>query len=151
MAATGPFTLFHSFPKKSADGTFDLDDLTTAPLKCCLTTTAPVRTWTVYGDVGAAEVANGNGYTTGGAALSTVDFSAVAGAAGAILKAANVQWVGSGAGFNTAAYGVIYRNGTTKDVVGYFALNADLSPVNIAAGTTFSIPMQNGIIIWTAP
>lgn len=84
-----------------------------------------------------AEVANGNGYTTGGIALGSPT-SVVAGSV-LTLSAANVTWTSSGAGF-TFAFAIIYDTapGTagTDPVIGYVDLGGSQS---ISGGATFTL------------
>lgn len=59
---------FNCFSGNLAEG---VHKFSTAALKIMLTNTLPVATNAVYADVSGAELANGNGYTTGGVALAT--------------------------------------------------------------------------------
>lgn len=58
---TFPNVMFHNTYDLSASGTI---------IKACLLTTAPTTASTVYADVSAHEMSNGNGYTTGGLTLA---------------------------------------------------------------------------------
>lgn len=55
-------------------------DLASDTLKWVLTTVAPTAATTVYGDL-SGEVANGNGYTTGGVAADNVTYAQTSGTA----------------------------------------------------------------------
>lgn len=101
-------TIFNSFLEAVGDGTHDMDNDT---FKICLLTSTYTidATDTQYTDL-TNEVANGNGYTTGGADLTSVEWAQTTGT----LKfdAANVSW--TSASF-TARYAVIYNDTATND------------------------------------
>lgn len=93
--------IYNAFPLYLGDGTIDLDSDT---LKVSLHTSSytPAATHSVYGDL-TNEVANGNGYTTGGETLSTVTWTESSGTA--TLSAANPTWTSS---TFIARYAVVY-------------------------------------------
>lgn len=90
----------------------------------------------LWSSVSANEIANGNGYTTGGAALSSVVVTAVTN--GFKLASGNVTWTASGGNIPAWRYGVIYYLGTlwgmTNPVIGYFL--GDSTPADVPATTT---------------
>lgn len=88
----------------------------------------------VYGDL-TNEIANGNGYTTGGIALTSVALSMASG----VVKftSAAAVWTASGGSIPAWRYGVIYQdttvNGKVKPLLGYFI--GDNTPADIPATT----------------
>lgn len=99
------FTFFDEFKKYLGDGTIDLDSHT---FKAVLSNTAPtVGTDTVLANI--TQIANGNGYTTGGVTLSSVTWTET-GAGTAIWRwnAADFTWTASGGSIATFRYVVVY-------------------------------------------
>lgn len=124
-----------------------LSDLSGATIKMLLTTSLYVPDTdnvghAVLGDI-TNELANGNGYTTGGVALATpaiADFST----AGYKFSTGNALWTASGAGIPAWRYGVIYVVGAlwglTSPLLGYFT--GDSAPADIpltAAGNSLQV------------
>jgi hypothetical protein len=139
MAAPGPLVFFDSFKEYMADGTFDLN---TNPFKVSLHTstfTPNVSTMTVYANL-TNEVANGNGYTTGGVSLSSVTWAQTSGTSK--FDAADISWTASTASWN-ARYGVLRATGTLNGrvdpLIGYFLL--DSAPADV----TFNVAVQTTI------
>lgn len=139
MAAPSALIFFESFREYLVDGTFDLNADT---FMCQLQTSTfvpLVSTMTVLADL-TNEVANGNGYTTGGNLLASISLSRVAGVV--TWNAADTSWTASIASW-TARYGVIYKLGTANSrvnpLVGYFLL--DSAPADI----TFNIAVLTSI------
>lgn len=89
------------------------------------------------------ELANGNGYTTGGVALSSptiADFSTT----GYKFSTGNASWTASGSGIPAWRYGVIYVVGSlwglSSPLLGYFT--GDSAPADIpltAAGNSLQV------------
>jgi hypothetical protein len=101
----------------------------------------------VWADISANEIANGNGYTTGGVALSSVVATAISG--GFKLASANPSWTASGAGLPAFRYGVLYYLGSlwgkTNPIIGYFV--GDATPADIpltASGQTLTLACPSG-------
>lgn len=69
-------------------------------------------THTTLAATGGTEVANGNGYTTGGATLGSVAITQSGN--DAKFDAADVSWTASG-GSITASYGILYNDTDTDD------------------------------------
>jgi len=104
--------------------------------KAMLTNTAPVATNHVYGDISATEVANGNGYTTGGATI-TMGLSNSSGTETITASAGSPTWTGSGAGFGPFRYVVIYdSSAVTKTLQSWFDYGSSIS---LNSGDTFTI------------
>lgn len=107
----------------------------------------------VFADVSANEIAAGNGYTAGGAALSGVALTQTGGTVKFTSSAA--QWTASGTGIPAWRRGVIYAVGTfggkVNPIVGHFL--GDSTPADIAAttsGNTLTVtPSASGLITAT--
>lgn len=103
------YTKFQSFVEKESEKSFNLGSDT---LKLALTNSAPnAATNTVLADI--TQIAAGNGYTTGGTAV-TVTTSAQSG--GTYTLAANaVTFTASGGSMATFQYYVLYDDTATND------------------------------------
>lgn len=90
----------------------------------------------VWADVSANEIANGNGYTTGGVTLSSLAATAISG--GFKFSSGNASWTASGGNIPAHRYYVMYVSGTlwslTNPLIGYFV--GDSAPADIPATTT---------------
>jgi hypothetical protein len=90
-----------------------------------------------YADISGDELSNGNGYTTGGATLSSVTWTETGGVA--TFDAADVQW--AGANF-TSRYGVIYNTSVSNELVCLI----DFTENKQASAITFEVRFDsNGI------
>ena len=82
------------------------------------------------------EIANGNGYTTGGGTLTSVALTQT----GGVVKftSAAYVWTASGGSIPAWRYGVVYYlgtlNGKVNPIVGYFL--GDSTPADVPATTT---------------
>jgi hypothetical protein len=105
------FTLFDEFLKFLGDGTIDLD---THVFKAVLTNSAPVKgTNTVLADI--TQISAGNGYTTGGATLTSVTWVETGAGLGIWrFTAADVSWVAAGGSIAAHQYMVIYDDTPTS-------------------------------------
>ena len=100
-----------------------------------------------YADVSAGEVANGNGYATGGAAAGAnwVRSGGITQliALGSVLS----SWVGSGAGF-TAVSAILYHlgtnNGIVKPLVAVLSLDITKPAWYVGPGVTFRVLPETG-------
>lgn len=88
-----------------------------------------------------AEVANGNGYTTGGNTAATTSSTTTAGVFKLVLASPAV-WTATGAGF-TFRYAILY-NSTTATPVGYWDYGSSQA---VAAGETVTVTLDavNGV------
>lgn len=90
----------------------------------------------VWATMSANEIANGNGYTTGGGTLTSVVLNQTAG----VVKftSAAFVWTASGAGIPAWRYGMVYYlgtlNGKINPIVGYFL--GDSTPADIPLTTS---------------
>ncbi len=144
MAAAGKWKLYDIAKKYLADGTFDLD--APSSWKMALFTSASnadsLGTITKYGDL-TGEVAQANGYTTGGVALTTASWTQSAGTA--TFTVSNAVWTASG-GPITARFAVIYWNGTLNGVVNpvLCVCLLDATPADVTAtdGNTLTVQIN---------
>ena len=87
----------------------------------------------LWSSVSANEIANGNGYITGGATLATKVVTAITN--GFKFSCDNVSWTASGGAIPAWRYGVFYVAGTlwgmTNPLIGYFL--GDSSPADTPA------------------
>lgn len=90
-----------------------------------------------------AEVANGNGYTTGGNTAATTSSSTTAGVFKLVLADPAV-WTATGAGF-TFRYAILY-NSTTSTPVGYWDYGSSQA---VAAGETVTVDLDGAAGVYT--
>lgn len=140
MAAPSALTLFDAFKQYIGDGTIDLNT-DTIKVQLHTSTFAPnVATMGVLADV-TNEVANGNGYTTGGVALTGITFNQTGGTA-AFKSGNDPAWTGSGAGFS-ARYALFYKSGTANakvnPLIGYMLLDSAPADVSFGVGNTVTL------------
>lgn len=124
-----------------------LSDLTSATINMLLTTSTYTPDTTNTGNTVLAnvtnELPNGNGYTTGGVALSAPTIAAFL-TTGFKFSTGNASWTASGTGIPAWRYGVLYVVGSlwglTSPLLAYFT--GDSAPADIpltAAGNTLQI------------
>ena len=101
-------TKFYSFEEACREKKHNLasDDL-----KWVLCLTAPVVTNTVLADI--TQIANGNGYTTGGTSMTVTSSGSSSGLY--TLMASAVTFTASGGTMATFRYAVLYNNTATND------------------------------------
>lgn len=146
--AAGKFKLYELAKKYIGDGTHDLDDTTNWKIALFLSTsnanTLSVGT-NVYGDL-TNEHANGNGYLTGGLALTGITWTNSGGTIS--FACSNAVWTASG-GSITARFAVIYRNATVNGIVKPLLCVCllDTTPADVTATTTntFTITMPTAL------
>jgi len=130
--------VFNKFKEYACDGTIDMDRTTADSFKVALYTdaTLPAATVTCKADLDGAktEVANGNGYTTGGASLSSITWTESSGTI--TWDAANVQW--TSATF-TARYAVIYADYVTTPEADPLMVLIDFGSNQTVSSGTFTI------------
>ena len=107
--------VFNKFKEYACDGTIDMDRTTADSFKVALYTdaTLPAATVTCKADLDGAktEVANGNGYTTGGITLTGISCTVDNVADQAVVTWNNVQWTASG-GAISASGAIIFDDST---------------------------------------
>jgi hypothetical protein len=118
-------------------------DFSADTIKVMLTNTAPVATNSIYSDISAAELANGNGYTTGGA-TSALTVSNSSGTEKVV--AANVSWTGGAGSMGPFRYVVVYDStpASNKTLICWFDYG---SAVTLAPGEVFTVQFDatNGL------
>lgn len=136
---------YHNIIKVMADGLFDAD---TDTIKCALFTDGytPNADHTVIADLGATQVADGYGYTTGGA---TVACTATDDDANNkfVFDSANPTWTASGGAIGPFRYAVWYNDTHANDALIYlfdFGSNQTANAgavitVTVDAGGVFTI------------
>lgn len=133
--AAGSWTLTNNTRTYLLNGTFDLDSDT---FKVALFTNASnigASSTTYAGLTG--EVANGNGYTTGGNSVT----GSLSGTTTVTFDTSDpAVWTATGAGF-TARYGVLYE--VSGNVLAYFLLDSTPADVTITAGNTLTITVTD--------
>ena len=142
--AAGTFTLF----AKNKDD-YRINDIVAATIKVALVTSAWTPNITATGnalwaDVSANEIANGQGYTTGGNTVTGAAATATAGTNGYFLAGTIPAWTASGTGIPAHRYYVMYLSGTVwgqvNPLIGYFL--GDATPADIpltTAGNTLTV------------
>jgi hypothetical protein len=138
------FTLYNSAREYLADGTilWETDTLKLALVSSSYTFSA---THSQFSSASANEVANGSGYTTGGATLSTPTITRST----AVVKydAADVTFSALTKTFRAGVlYANVTRNGVTNPVIAYLLF--DDTPADVSsAGTDYTVQWNaNGII-----
>jgi hypothetical protein len=136
-------SLYNHSSKLFADGSFAPSDTYKVKLLTAATFDA---THTTLAATGGTEVANANGYTTGGAALTNVAVTTVT-TNDAKFDADDVTWSASG-GSITASYAILYNDTDTNDPpVAFIDFGASESA---GSGTDFLIVWNaSGIFTWT--
>lgn len=143
--AAGKWKLYEYAKEYIGDGTHDLDDTTNWKMALFLSTsncdTLSVGTG-VYGDL-TNEHANGNGYTTGGIALTGITWTHSGGTV--TFDCNNPVWNASG-GDIVARFAVIYRDATVNSIVKPLLCVCllDTTPANVTAinGNTLTITIN---------
>jgi hypothetical protein len=136
MAASWSF--YDSFKEYVADGTFDLN---TDTFKVALVTSSYAfsAAHTVFANI-TNELSTANGYTSGGATLTSVTFSQTSGTA--TFDAADTTWTASG-GSIVSRRAVVYKSGTANSrvnpLVGSILLDTTPADVTVTAGNTLTL------------
>lgn len=135
------YTKIQSFVENLAEKVHNLGADT---LKIALTNSAPVNTNTVLANI--TQIANGNGYTTGGAAITVTASSQTTGTYK--LVGDDVVFTASGS-MGPFQYIVLYNDTATNDELIGFADYG--SAVTLASGETFTVNLdQSGGILTIA-
>lgn len=136
---------FNAFAATMLNGTIDL---ATDTFKILLTNTLPVAANSVYADVSAGEMANGNGYTTGGATCTTVSSTQTGGLYKLILSAANPTWTATGAGIGPFRYIILYDSTATTPLKPLIAWWDYGSALTLASTQTYTqiFDSVNGVL-----
>lgn len=123
------YNKFNSFVEAMAEKAHNLGADT---LKVALTNTAPTASNTVLADI--TQIANGNGYTTGGSTTTQSSSAQTSGTYKLVLG--DVVFTASGGAMGTFQYAVLYNDTATSDeLIGYWDYG---SAVSLADGETFT-------------
>lgn len=136
------FNKFNCFTEDLAEKVHNLGADT---LKWALTNSAPSAANTVIGDI--TQIANGNGYTTGGN-TATISSAAQTGGVWKLVLADSV-YTSSGAGMAAFRYVVLWNDTSASDsLIGWYDYG---STVTLAVGETFTIDNDatNGVLTLT--
>lgn len=113
-------------------------------LKVVLTNTVPVNTNTILANI--TQIANGNGYTTGGATATISSSAQTTGTYKLVL--ADVVWTASGGTIGPFRYAVLYNDTPTSPadpLIGWWDYG---SAVTLAIGESFTVDFDatNGVL-----
>ena len=111
------------------------------------TDTEPAATAAVYGDLSGSELANGNGYITGGLATGTVTGAQTSGTFKFTLGTDPVLTATGACG--PFRYAVLYNNTPTsplKPLIGYWDYG---SSVTLNSGETFTVDLDQSAGVFT--
>lgn len=120
-------------------------NLETDTIKILLTNTLPVATNSTYSDVSAAQVANGNGYTTGGQAV-TVSSSGQSSGLYKLILSGTLVWTATGGSIGPFRYAIAYSDtAASKDLLGWWDYSA---AITLLVGETLTVTFDgtNGLI-----
>jgi hypothetical protein len=132
------FNKFHSFVEALAEKVHNLGADT---LRVALTNTAPVATNTVLANI--TQIANGNGYTTGGTTANLTSSAQTSGLYRLVL--ADVVFTATGS-MGPFRYAVLYNDTATNDeLIGWWDYG---SSITLASGETFTVDFDptNGVL-----
>lgn len=133
------YNKFNSFVEAIAEKVHNLGSDT---LKVALTNTAPVATNTQLSNI--TQIANGNGYTTGGTATTISDSSQTSGTYK--LTITDVVFTATGGTMATFRYVVLYNDTATNDeLIAWWDYGTGVS---LAVGETFTVDFDasNGVL-----
>ncbi len=122
------FNKFNSFVEYLAEKAFDLQN---DALKIVLTNTAPVAANALYGDISANELANGNGYTTGGVAATVLSSGQTSGTYKLVLS--DLTITASGGAVGPLRYFVLVDTTPTsplKPMIGWWDYGSSITLAN---------------------
>lgn len=134
------YNKFNSFVEALAEKKHNLGS---DVLKVVLTNSAPAAANTQLSDI--TQIANGNGYTTGGATVTVSASSQTSGTYKLVGSLASPTWTASGS-MGPFRYAVLYNDTATNDeLIGYWDYG---SAITLASGDTFTIGLDgtNGIL-----
>ena len=143
--AASTFDFYNSFTEYSMDGTIDLDTNTFSGTLWLSTSNAATLTNSIYGDL-TNEVANANGYTTGGSALTSVTWLRSGGTT--TFDSADVVWTASGGSITARFFAMDASSVSTpvvRPLVGFSTLDTTPADVTATDGNTLTVaPSASG-------
>ena len=134
---------FQKFNNMVADLANKVHNLGADTLKVLLTNTAPVATNTVIANI--TEIAAGNGYSTGGAAVAIASSTQSSGLYKLLPAAATVVWTATGT-VGPFRYVVLYNStAAAGNLLGWYDNGSN---VTMNSGDTFTVTLDtvNGLI-----
>ncbi len=144
--ATGNWNLYNDFKANVFKKVFNLN--ATDTIKVALFTSSSNA-----GDVNLVsanyatltnQVANGNGYTTGGATAASGAITGGGATATIIFDTADVSWTASGGNIGPFRFAVMYDDtAASKQLIGYCLLDSTPANVTILSGDTGTINVAN--------
>ena len=137
------FNKFQSFVQNIANKKIDLSADT---FKVMLTNTAPIATNALYGDISSNEVANGNGYLTGGLAVTITSSVQTTGTLKWIVNQPVLTATGA---VGTFRYAVLYDTTPTSPLKPLIAWFDYASSVTMANGDTFTLSFDGSAGVLT--
>ncbi len=133
------FNKFNSFVEALAE---KVHNLASDTLKVALSNTAPLAANSVLADI--TQIANGNGYTTGGAQATQASSVQTGGTYKLVLN--DVTFAASGGSIATFRYVMLYNDTATNDeLIGWYDFG---TAVNITNGNSFTVDFDasNGVL-----
>ena len=132
-------TKFNQFVEDMGSGVMNLASDT---IKVMLTNTLPVVTNHVYSDISGTELANGNGYSTGGGSLSGVSYTNSGGLS--TLTANAFTWTSGAGNMGPFRYVVMYDSTPgTKTLIGWWDYGSSVTLVGAIAQQFIFSPNSN--------
>lgn len=141
--AADAWKIYDSFKEAKGDGTVDMDDAGAGVFKCALFTSSltPDQTDNLYSGLG-NEVASGNGYTTGGEALTSVTWNESTGTV--TWDAADISWTASG-GSIVGRYAIIY-DVSSSQLIAMCLMDNTPADITVTDGNTLTLQLHaNGV------
>jgi len=132
--AAGPVNVYDNAIKFLMNGTLDLDSNTIKLALFASSMTVDLVNHDTFSDI-TGEIANGNGYITGGYTLTTKALTAITN--GVKFSSDNVVWDAAGGSIPAWRYGVFYAvgtlNGIVNPLIAYFV--GDSTPADVPSTT----------------
>lgn len=132
--AAGKWKVYETAKESIGDGLIDLDTHTFKMALFTSASNANTLSQNAYGGL-SNEVANGDGYTTGGITLTGVTWAQVAGVA--TFTCDDAEWIASGSGI-TARFAVIYDDTASGDPL-LCVCDLNGSDATATAGNAFGV------------
>lgn len=143
--AAGTFTFYNEFKKYLGDGSIDLDGDTWRMSLFTSASNFATATLSVISEV-TNEVAEANGYSSSGKALSGVTWATGASAGEMRFDSTAVVWTGTGGAISNIKAAVVWKAGASagaRKLMGYMTLST--SQFTVGQGNTLTVtPSANG-------